>query len=152
MFKFPIRKAAANGNQSASIATGADRCELPAVGTHRTRPTADDLDQIVGTISHSTRPASFPAHKSPEAHAIALVKYCRRNGYTFKCVLAEDMQVLHRQMCAELGWLERPWNPVAKAVTSVLGGKKLYVRVGGRRRRAYFFEVTAPSSADRGKA
>jgi hypothetical protein len=34
-----------------------------------------------------------------------------------------EMYLRYTMMCEEFGWAERPWNPVAAALTKMLGGK-----------------------------
>jgi hypothetical protein len=72
-----------------------------------------------------------------DEHADALVQWVLAAGFRGS-VLSTDMMELHRQMCRELGWLPRKWNPVARAVClQTTGGKKIYAHVEGRRLRIY---------------
>lgn len=82
-------------------------------------------------------PARFLQWHPPGAHARELLHWAHRKGHEGS-LLASDLTLLHRQMCDALGWATRPWNPIGRALREITsGGKKLYVRVEGRRLRVY---------------
>ena len=49
-----------------------------------------------------------------------------RNGYGSTELLAGDMQRTYAEVCRELNWAVRPWNPVARELTRLTTGRKVY--------------------------
>ena len=50
---------------------------------------------------------------------------------------AAEMREIHLEMCIEMRWAIRPWQPVAVELRRLLGGEKSYVWRDGQRLRVY---------------
>ncbi len=85
------------------------------------------------------------AHSAAE-HARRLLLWLQEPGGLTGPVLARDLQVIHREMSAEIGWKTRPWNPVGRQLALLLsGGRKTWAWVTdprtGRRQRLRVYQI-----------
>ena len=87
--------------------------------------------------------AAFPPHR----HARALLEWLWANGYGSSELLAGDMQRTYVEVCRELNWAVRPWNPVARELTLLTTGRKLYrwINQEGMRHRLRVYLVPTPN-------
>ena len=72
------------------------------------------------------------------------------NGYGSAEFLAADMQQkTYAEVCRQLNWVVRPWNPVAKELTLLTTGRKKYrwILRDGIRHRLRVYTVPTPDSA-----
>ena len=89
-------------------------------------------------VGSETLPECLAAWRSPVDHADQLLHWLRMKGLVDGCVLAGDMMLLHQEMCRELGWLPRAWNPIGRALAlKMTSGKKITAHINGRRLRVY---------------
>jgi hypothetical protein len=65
------------------------------------------------------------ASYSPKQHAEMLVGWLTRYNWEIELRYPQMLQ-LYRQMCRHLNWAVRPWNPVAREVTRLTTGRKVY--------------------------
>jgi hypothetical protein len=73
-------------------------------------------------------PGPYPDDQTPEAHAGRFLELLQGRGITGD-ILFEDIFGLYHKLLPTLGWEPRPWNPVARELKKLLGGKKTYVWV-----------------------
>jgi hypothetical protein len=83
---------------------------------------------------------------SPRRHAQALLEWLWKNGYGSAEFLAAEMQRIYAEVCRELNWAVRPWNPVARELTRLTTGRKVYrwVLRDGIRHRLRVYQVPTP--------
>jgi hypothetical protein len=81
---------------------------------------------------------------SPVEHASRLYHdYLPEQGLVDGCILASDLQEVHRQMCLSTGLLPRPWTWVGRAYCLLsAGGQKKYALINGRRERLHVLPST----------
>lgn len=104
-------------------------------------------------------PATFPSvagggaplvWKSPEEHAEALADWVLDpgpRGCPGATIEATALIEMHGEMCIELGWEQRSWQPVAVAFMATLGIRKRYGSKNGRRVRVYEIPHSRPAMA-----
>jgi hypothetical protein len=61
-----------------------------------------------------------------DAHAGRFLELLQEGGITGD-ILFEDIFELYHELLPTIGWAPRPWNPVARELKKLLGGKKTYV-------------------------
>ena len=90
------------------------------------------------------------ASLSPRRHAQTLLEWLWKNGYGSAEFLAADMQRTYIELCRELNWAVRPWNPVARELTRLTTGRKIYrwVLRDGIRHRLRVYQVPTPDQAN----
>ena len=80
----------------------------------------------ISTPKRSARPTWRPALEPPDVHANRLLDWLQSEGGLTGELRVEEIQHIYRHMCADIGWEERPWNPVAREFTRLTTGKKVY--------------------------
>lgn len=109
----------------------------PSRRARQSRPAGMVSARVVLADSPAT-PTRWREWQSAEAHASALWRWLRTKNLVDGAILARDLKELHREMCAELGWMPRKWNPVGHALALLTtGGRKIYAHVGDQRLRIY---------------
>lgn len=112
-----------------------------------------------GADSALTRRVRAPDRRSehplqnlpPAVHAVRLLQWLREPGGRLGEILASELREIHVEMCLELGWRARPWNPIARELAKRLSdGRKTWVWLtdskGHRwRRRVYRIDSGADS-------
>lgn len=70
-------------------------------------------------------------HHPPEAHARALLAWLQTGDHRGRegQILFDEMLAIYREMLMDLGWAERPWQPVAIEFTKLTTGRKIYAWV-----------------------
>jgi len=68
-----------------------------------------------------------PPRYPPEIHARELLIWLQEQGMS-GCVTYRQIRAQHRRMVIAKGWAPRAWNPIARELTKLLGGKKTYWR------------------------
>jgi hypothetical protein len=94
-----------------------------------------------------------PVHlHTTEEHALALARYvAARAGELPEVLFWERLRTLHEAMCTQAGWPVRPWNPVATALSQLIGEERklwLWVADGERPpKRLRFYSVPRIAAA-----
>lgn len=87
-------------------------------------------------------------HMSAVAHAERLLQWLQEPGGLTGRILADELRLIHAEMCAELGWRVRPWQTIARQLALRLSdGKKTWCWIEGPngerlRRRVYVIPAT----------
>ncbi len=129
-----------------------DSVTASALRTSRQLPTvrvlADSTPRHLMAIRRA-RTEALEQH-SPAEHASALIAWLQAPGGLGRTgqILARELQVIHAEMCAEIGWQQRPWNPIARELALLLsGGRKTWAwstSPDGARHRLRTYNVPAP--------
>lgn len=104
---------------------------------------------IVGPSQRLKEPCCRSRYYSPLQHAAQLLAYLVvHDGSAGEEITSADLQFLHGHMAFDLRWCCRPWNPVARELTRLTTGRKVYRRSSeppiGRRERVF----PIPSAAE----
>lgn len=86
--------------------------------------------------SNAARPFALEAHP-PKAHAAGLLRWLQQPGGRIGTIPADELQLMHGEMCLELEWEPIGWVAVARELRRALGARKEYARIAGRRVRVY---------------
>lgn len=131
---------------------GAGRVHTERV-THATPPSSEATPRKIINDSYG-RPRSLS--RSPEdgcleehlpaEHARRLLAWLQEPGGLTGPILARELQVIHQEMCADIGWNMRPWNPIGHQLAMLLsGGRKTWAWVAdpktGRRHRLRVYQI-----------
>ena len=115
-----------------------------------TTPTVIDVTPVAlpatATLSPAVTKRAPPLLEvhGPEVHAKRLLLWLQDSIDGPVSIYAEDAIDAHREMCADLLWEYRPWNPVARELRKLLGGKKYYPVVrspNGDKHRLCVYEI-----------
>jgi len=94
--------------------------DSPALGQDHAEPVTNHAESLEGL-----KPLASDDDDSPKAYAIELVRWLRIKGLTggidHRCIRRE-----YELMCTQFDWPPRPWNPVARELTFLTTGKKVY--------------------------
>lgn len=92
-----------------------------------------------------SRPEPVLEDHPPEAHARRLLAWLRDGGNRGRQgdILTPEMLEIYQEMCMEILWRERAWNPIAHELTRLTTGRKVYcwIRDNGRRRRVRVYPI-----------
>jgi hypothetical protein len=89
---------------------------IPAV-----EPVISPQQRIAPGRTQCWRTASY----SPRDHAEVFLQWLNENSIV-GCVGAHELQNLYRRMALDKNFAVRPWNPVARELRMLLGGRKQY--------------------------
>ena len=85
---------------------------------------------------------------SPEHHAEWLLRWLLERSES-NTLLYPDVLSVYREMARELNWTPRPWNPVGRHLTKLLGGRKNYkwvTSIDGSRHRLRVYRIPETDS------
>jgi hypothetical protein len=111
------------------------------VAGNRSHITGDVTDSVARETSCETLPRIMPT----PAHAQRLLTVLIQSGYEGKELLVADLQRLYAELCGQLNWRARPWNPLAKQFRLLTTGSHKPYRwfdfTDGIRRRVRVFPI-----------
>jgi hypothetical protein len=106
--------------------TGADDRALTPI-SELIEPSASTPDTLARPPARRRRlPGPYPDGQTPDARAGRFLELLQESGITGD-ILFEDIFALYHKLLPTIGWAPRPWNPVARELKKLLGGKKTYV-------------------------
>ena len=85
--------------------------------------------------------------RKPAEHAVALLDWLQRPGGRTGTISAEDLEAIHVDMCNSLEWERVAWIAVGRELRRLIGVRKEYARLGGRRICVYRIPPAATALA-----
>ena len=99
----------------------------------------------MNVVTDAVQRETSPRIMSTPAHAQRLLTVLNNSGFEGKELIVSELQKLYAQVCQELNWRPRPWNPLAKQFRLLTTGPKKVYRwfdvTDGIRRRVRVFPI-----------
>ena len=135
-------KAASHAEFSASrdlVPVGADGgmnvSEQHRDGGGRRHQEAHPADRLLEGPSTDAIPTT--EYRLAPDHAAELLAWLQGAGGRTGLLKATELKRAHSEMCCALDWEMIGWHAVGRELRRLLGDKKLYVRIGGKKVRVY---------------
>jgi hypothetical protein len=99
------------------------------------------ISSVTDNVQRETRPRILPT----PTHAQRLLTALVDSGFEGKELTVANLQQLYADLCGQLNWWPRPWNPLAKQFRLITSGPKKVYRwfdfTDGVRRRVRVFPI-----------
>lgn len=146
----PVLSCCASGARSAPALS--DSAAVPVAGSAPALiPGAGDNPRRAGWLLRPNYKP--PEHHSPRAHAQQILAWLQTGDKRGRSgdILHPEMLEIHSDMCAELNWAMRPWDPIGAELRRLTTGDHkpyVWVRENGvkRRLRVYPIPGVTPSN------